>query len=197
MSCMCSSPITQMRRSRIGAWESSLHREPHTLRRGDVGAEIIHELKPHDSDHHIVKKGFGGIANAALNITPRNMGVTTCAIVGLTTCVCVSNTVRGGVEHNYRMTWSAMGSQKFLATLMMGDRVQIPDSGADSPRFQRVGSGGEGLAHYPGKFPGTSIGKHPERCCAAYQRGGPGRLSGESRVISISGQANIRNDGSI
>ena len=100
---MCSSPITQMRRSRIGAWESSLHREPHTLRRGDVGAEIIHELKPHDSDHHIVKKGFGGIANAALNITPRNMGVTTCAIVGLTTCVCVSNTVRGGVEHNYRM----------------------------------------------------------------------------------------------
>jgi ureidoacrylate peracid hydrolase len=30
------------------------------------------------------------------------MGVTTCVVTGVTTCVCVSNTVRGGVEHNYR-----------------------------------------------------------------------------------------------
>lgn len=33
----------------------------------------------------------------------RNMGVSTCVVAGVTTCVCVSNTVRGGVEHNYRM----------------------------------------------------------------------------------------------
>jgi ureidoacrylate peracid hydrolase len=33
----------------------------------------------------------------------RNLEVTTCVVVGVTTCVCVSNTVRGGVEHNYRM----------------------------------------------------------------------------------------------
>jgi ureidoacrylate peracid hydrolase len=31
------------------------------------------------------------------------MGVTTCVVSGVTTCVCVSTTVRGGVEHNYRM----------------------------------------------------------------------------------------------
>jgi nicotinamidase-related amidase len=31
------------------------------------------------------------------------MGVTTCVVAGVTTCVCVSTTVRGGVEHNYRM----------------------------------------------------------------------------------------------
>ena len=31
------------------------------------------------------------------------MGVTTCVVTGVTTCVCVSTTVRGGVEHNYRM----------------------------------------------------------------------------------------------
>jgi nicotinamidase-related amidase len=28
--------------------------------------------------------------------------VTTCVVTGVTTCVCVSNTVRGGVEQNYR-----------------------------------------------------------------------------------------------
>ena len=31
------------------------------------------------------------------------MGVTTCVVCGVTTCVCVSTTVRGGVDHNYRM----------------------------------------------------------------------------------------------
>jgi ureidoacrylate peracid hydrolase len=31
------------------------------------------------------------------------MGVTTCVVTGVTTCVCVSTTVRGGVEHNYHM----------------------------------------------------------------------------------------------
>jgi nicotinamidase-related amidase len=31
------------------------------------------------------------------------MGVTTCVVAGVTTCVCVSTTIRGGVEHNYRM----------------------------------------------------------------------------------------------
>ena len=70
---------------------------------GTWGAEIIDELKPHDGEHLIVKKGFGGFANTALDTTLRNMGVTTCVVVGVTTCVCVSNTVRGGVEHNYRM----------------------------------------------------------------------------------------------
>jgi nicotinamidase-related amidase len=31
------------------------------------------------------------------------MGVTTCVVAGVTMCVCVSTTIRGGVEHNYRM----------------------------------------------------------------------------------------------
>ena len=31
------------------------------------------------------------------------MGVTTCVISGVTTCICVSTTVRGGLEYNYRM----------------------------------------------------------------------------------------------
>ena len=31
------------------------------------------------------------------------MGVTTCVACGVTTCVCVSTTIRGGVEYNYRI----------------------------------------------------------------------------------------------
>jgi len=70
---------------------------------GTWGAEIIDELKPHDGEHLIAKKGFGGFANTALDTVLRNLGVTTCVISGVTTCVCVSNTIRGGVEYNYRM----------------------------------------------------------------------------------------------
>jgi ureidoacrylate peracid hydrolase len=70
---------------------------------GTWGAEIVHELRPHEGEPVIVKKGFGGFANTPLDTTLRNVGVTTCVVAGVTTCVCVSNTVRGGVELNYRM----------------------------------------------------------------------------------------------
>jgi ureidoacrylate peracid hydrolase len=75
---------------------------PHCVE-GTWGAHIIDELKPRDGEHLIVKKGFGGFSNTPLDTILRNIGVTTCVVSGVTTCVCVSNTVRGGVEHNYRM----------------------------------------------------------------------------------------------
>jgi ureidoacrylate peracid hydrolase len=70
---------------------------------GTWGAEIIDELKPGDGEHVVVKKGFGGFSNTPLDTILRAAGVNTCIVAGVTTCVCVSNTVRGGVEHNYRM----------------------------------------------------------------------------------------------
>jgi nicotinamidase-related amidase len=70
---------------------------------GTWGAEIVDELKPHDDEHVVVKKGFGGFSGTTLDTILRNARITTCVVVGVTTCVCVSNTVRGGVEHNYRM----------------------------------------------------------------------------------------------
>ena len=69
---------------------------------GTWGAEIIDDLKPHQGEHLIAKKGFGGFANTQLDTVLRNLGVTTCVVAGVTTCICVSNTVRGGVEQNYR-----------------------------------------------------------------------------------------------
>jgi nicotinamidase-related amidase len=70
---------------------------------GTWGAQIIDELKPRDGEPLVVKKGFGGFSNTPLDTILRNIGVNTCVIAGVTTCVCVSNTVRGGVENNYRM----------------------------------------------------------------------------------------------
>jgi nicotinamidase-related amidase len=70
---------------------------------GTWGAQIVDDLKPQEGEHLIVKKGFGGFSNTPLDTILRNMGVTTCVVSGVTTCVCVSTTVRGGVEHNYRM----------------------------------------------------------------------------------------------
>jgi nicotinamidase-related amidase len=70
---------------------------------GTWGAQIVDALKPREGEHLVVKKGFGGFANTPLDTILRNMGVTTCVVSGVTTCVCISTTVRGGVEHNYRM----------------------------------------------------------------------------------------------
>jgi ureidoacrylate peracid hydrolase len=70
---------------------------------GTWGAQIVDDLKPREGEHLVVKKGFGGFSNTPLDTILRTMGVTTCVVSGVTTCVCVSTTVRGGVEHNYRM----------------------------------------------------------------------------------------------
>ena len=68
------------------------------------GAQIVEELKPREGEHLVIKKGFGGFApSTPLDTILRNRGVNTCVVAGVTTCVCVSTTVRGGVEHNYRM----------------------------------------------------------------------------------------------
>jgi ureidoacrylate peracid hydrolase len=67
------------------------------------GAQVVDDLKPRDGEHLVVKKGFGGFANTQLDTILRNLGVTTCVVAGVMTSVCVSSTVRGGVEHNYRM----------------------------------------------------------------------------------------------
>lgn len=70
---------------------------------GTWGAQIVDDLKPKEGEHLVVKKGFGGFSNTPLDTILRNIGATTCVVSGVTTCVCVSTTVRGGVEHNYRM----------------------------------------------------------------------------------------------
>ena len=70
---------------------------------GTWGAAVIDELAPEEGEHLVIKKGFGGFGNPRLDTILRNQDITTCVVTGVTTCVCVSTTIRGGVEHNYRM----------------------------------------------------------------------------------------------
>jgi nicotinamidase-related amidase len=70
---------------------------------GTWGAEVIDELAPEEGEHLVVKKGFGGFGQTRLDTILRNLDINTCVVTGVTTCVCVSTTIRGGVEHNYRM----------------------------------------------------------------------------------------------
>ena len=70
---------------------------------GEIPQEVIDELAPEEGEHLVIKKGFGGFGNTRLDTILRNQDITTCVVTGVTTCVCVSTTIRGGVEHNYRM----------------------------------------------------------------------------------------------
>jgi nicotinamidase-related amidase len=85
-------------------WRSGLTSGNWTfLIEGTWGAQIVDELSPHADEHVVIKKGYGGFTNTPLDTILRNQGITTCVVAGVTTCVCISTTVRGGVEHNYRM----------------------------------------------------------------------------------------------
>jgi nicotinamidase-related amidase len=73
------------------------------LLEGSWGAQIVDELAPRRGEYVVAKKGYGGFANPTLNTILRFRGVTTCVVAGITTAICVSSTIRGGVEYNYRM----------------------------------------------------------------------------------------------
>ena len=85
-------------------WRSGLTGGNQTfLIEGSWGAQIAEQLKPLDGEHIVIKKGYGGFSNTPLDTILRRLGVTTCVVAGVTTTVCVSTTLRGGVEHNYHM----------------------------------------------------------------------------------------------
>jgi ureidoacrylate peracid hydrolase len=78
-------------------------RENQFLEEGAWGAQIVDELKSEMGEHLIIKKGYGGFNNTALDTILGNLCINTAVVTGVTTAVCVSTTVRGGVELNYRM----------------------------------------------------------------------------------------------
>jgi nicotinamidase-related amidase len=51
----------------------------------------------------VLRADYSDAAYTPLDTILRNLGVDTCVVAGVTTCVCVSTTIRQGVEYNYRM----------------------------------------------------------------------------------------------
>lgn len=85
-------------------WRSGAHASVHDfLIEGSWGAQIVDDLAPRKDESVVIKKGFGGFHHTELDTILRNHGVTTCVMTGVTTCICVSTTIRGGTELNYRM----------------------------------------------------------------------------------------------
>ncbi len=70
---------------------------------GTWGAKIIDELTPLPIENVVIKKGYDGFANTPMVALLRNLDVNTCVVTGIAAGVCVTSTVRGGVEYNYRM----------------------------------------------------------------------------------------------
>ena len=83
-------------------WRGTMMKTTSFLVEGSWGAQVVDDLAPRKEEHLVAKKGFGGFSNTPLDTILRNYDVNTCVVCGVTTCVCVSTTVRGGVEHNYR-----------------------------------------------------------------------------------------------
>ena len=70
---------------------------------GTWGAQIVDELAPQKGEQVVDKKGYNGFHNTSLDAILRNLGVNTCVMTGVTTCVCVTSTTRAGIERNFRM----------------------------------------------------------------------------------------------
>lgn len=67
------------------------------------GAAIIDELTPQAGDLVVRKRAYNGFSNSTLDTVLRRQGVRACVVTGVTTAVCVSSTIRGGVDHGYDM----------------------------------------------------------------------------------------------
>jgi nicotinamidase/pyrazinamidase len=80
-------------------FKGSMH--PHSLA-GTTGAEVIDELKREDGDLWLPKPRFSAFFNTGLEKTLREMGVTLCAVAGISTNYCVLTTVMDSICHDFK-----------------------------------------------------------------------------------------------
>ena len=69
--------------------------------RGEVGHDIVDELKPVDGEPVIDKPGRGAFAHTDFDLILRNRGIKNLVLAGVTTDVCVSSTMREANDRAY------------------------------------------------------------------------------------------------
>jgi nicotinamidase/pyrazinamidase len=74
---------------------------PHSLA-GTEGAEVIDELKREEKDLWLPKPRFSAFFNTGLENRLRQMGITMCAVAGISTQFCVLTTVMDAVCHDFK-----------------------------------------------------------------------------------------------
>lgn len=68
------------------------------LIRGERGHDLIDELQPLDGEPVVDKPGYSAFAHTDLELLLRNRGIRCLLIAGVTTEVCVSSTLRAGID---------------------------------------------------------------------------------------------------
>jgi len=76
-------------------------KEVGALVRGSWGSQIIEELTPSESDHMVMKKGYGGFFQTSLDRILRNLGIKTLVLGGIYTNICVETTAREAIAYGY------------------------------------------------------------------------------------------------
>ncbi len=75
--------------------------KPHAIR-GTVGAEVISELQPQDSDIVVPKRRFSAFFKTDLDTTLRELEVDTIVVGGIATEACVTMTAFDGISNDFR-----------------------------------------------------------------------------------------------
>jgi ureidoacrylate peracid hydrolase len=79
-----------------------LKRTPHCLE-GTWGAQVIEDLDPRPDDVYIVKRRYSAFFNTDLDLTLRDLQVTTLVIFGVVTNICVRSTVHDAFFLGYQV----------------------------------------------------------------------------------------------
>lgn len=67
-------------------------------------ADVIDELRPHDADIVIDKRGYGAFHGTDLSARLRYLSVTSLVVTGTVTQICVEETAREAFHHGFRTT---------------------------------------------------------------------------------------------
>jgi ureidoacrylate peracid hydrolase len=94
--------VNDSHRSRLRQDREFKKRAEHCIE-GTWGAEVVEELKPHQSDFIIKKSRFSGFYQTDLDLTLKDLKIDTVIVVGVVTNICVRSTIHDAFFRGYQV----------------------------------------------------------------------------------------------